>query len=149
MALLYVYTTFQVYKYMYVCTPTIIIRKKSLSLIMQPHSHGNHGFPFGINGYYVGGIAGLQQSQHPEHNEQQQLQYHQPQNQQLWHGHVVPFFNPHVQASSILSYPSFDSLFEKQVMETNQFINNQVNIYMYHNLLILILLKHTLLCLFY
>jgi len=99
---------------------------------MQPHSHGNHGFPFGINGYYVGGIVGLQQSQHPQHIELQKAQYHQPQNQRQWQGHVVPFSNPHGQASSILSYPTFDSLFEKQIKETNQFINNQVNIYMYH-----------------
>ncbi|KEH38258.1 hypothetical protein MTR_2g066790 [Medicago truncatula] len=92
---------------------------------MQPHSHGNHGFPFGINGYYVSGLVELQQSQHPQYNEPQQPQYHPQQHQQQWQGHIVPFLNPHVHASSILSYPTFDSLFQKQVKETNQFINNQ------------------------
>jgi len=108
-------------------------QNKPHPLIMQPHSHGNHGFSFSINDYRLVRLTELQQSQHPQHNEPQRPQYHPPQHQQQGQGHVLPTSNPHVHASSILSYPTFDSLFEKQVQETNQVINNQVKIYMYHN----------------
>jgi len=99
---------------------------------MQPHSHGNHDFPICIN-HYVRGLAELQQLQHATHNQQQQPQYQPLQHQQQCQGHAIPIYGPHINASSTLSYPSFNYLFEKQGKETNQFINNQVKIHMYHN----------------
>jgi len=96
---------------------------------MQLHSHGNHDFPICIN-HYVRGLAELQQRQHATHNQQHQPQYQPLQHQQQCQGHAIPIYSPHINASSTLSYPSFNSLFEKQGKETNQFINNQVKIYM-------------------
>ncbi|WJX49593.1 RING-type E3 ubiquitin transferase [Trifolium repens] len=76
---------------------------------MQPHTHGNNGFPFCINGYCSDGLAELQQSQHPQ---QQQQQQQQPQHHHQLHGQFVPT-------------STFASLFEKQRQQTDQFINTQ------------------------
>ncbi|KAK2379579.1 hypothetical protein QL285_067364 [Trifolium repens] len=73
---------------------------------MQPHTHGNNGFPFCINGYCSDGLAELQQSQHPQQQQQQPQHHHQ------LHGQFVPT-------------PTFASLFEKQRQQTDQFINTQ------------------------
>ncbi|CAJ2655275.1 unnamed protein product [Trifolium pratense] len=86
-------------------------------MAMQPHSHGNNGFPFCINGHCSCGLAQLQQSQYPQQQQQPPQHHHQ------LHGHV-PIHNPPVHASN---YPTFASLFEKQRQQTDQFINIQNN----------------------
>ncbi|GAU50761.1 hypothetical protein TSUD_272760 [Trifolium subterraneum] len=87
----------------------------------NPNStHGNHGFPFYINGVYPGALAESQQRQ--SHQQQPQYQHHQ---QQLGQAHVVLNSNPHVHASNVLNSPTLATLFEKQKQEAEQFVRIQ------------------------
>ncbi|GAU44296.1 hypothetical protein TSUD_267910 [Trifolium subterraneum] len=89
-------------------------------MAMQPHSHGNNGFPFCINGYCSGGLAELQQSQHPQQQQQQKQQ------QQQQHQQQPPPPQHHYQLQGqVVPIPIFVSLFEKQRQQTNQLINTQ------------------------
>ncbi|KAK2379986.1 hypothetical protein P8452_36323 [Trifolium repens] len=56
----------------------------------NPHTHGNHGFPFYNNGVYSGALTESQQQQ--SHQQQPQYQHHQ---QQLGQAYVVLNPNPH------------------------------------------------------
>ncbi|GAU41662.1 hypothetical protein TSUD_272460 [Trifolium subterraneum] len=80
------------------------------------HPHGNHGFAFGVNDVYSGGLAMSQQ--------QQQAQYQQHQ-QQSGQSYVFLNPNPHVDASNVLNSPTLATLFEKQHQEAEQFIQIQ------------------------
>jgi hypothetical protein len=89
----------------------------------NPHTHGNHGFPFYNNGVYSGALTESQQQQ--SHQQQPQYQHHQ---QQLGQAYVVLNPNPHVDVSSFLNSPTLATLFEKQKHEAEQYVRIQVKI---------------------
>jgi hypothetical protein len=82
----------------------------------NPHPHGNHCFPFSVNGVYSDGLAESQQRQNPQQQPQQEQAY------------VSLNPNPYVHASNVLNSPTLATLFDKQNQETEQFVRIQVKI---------------------